>query len=386
MHTNSMLTQGRDATAQFKAVQDGVAFDWRKHHANSGLTAARLPRTRGVAFDAAGSSGFAFLQSSLEKINPKLVDPLQESWHERDMPVIIGGGYPEFTVAWASNYGSPGTGIQGFQGTNNSDVAIAQADVEKGTWPTVIWSQGFTISFFDMERYKTAERSGNQPPFTFQQLYTDSVKTVWVKDLDNMAYFGYLGWYGLCNNPNVPVSVAINGASTHTQWATKTFTEILNDINFGFLQTVANSGYNITRGCADTVLLPFTQFNLLSQPATIGGVGYNSALDYIRKNCAATQYFGGNANRIKIEPLPNPFISGQGITNTSAQNAVGNGLDRAVFYRNDPECVNMPIPTPMAPVITQPSGKGPGYTTYFGGCIGVPQWLRTTTIAYLDGI
>jgi hypothetical protein len=381
-----MLTSGRDASVSSEAIKDGTAFDWRKHNADSGITHAGLTRTRGTAFDAAGSSGWAFLQSSLERINPKLVDPLQETWHERDMPVLLGGGYPEFNVAWASNYGSSGTGIQGFQGTNNTDVAIAQADLEKGTWPTVIWAQGFTISFFDMERFKTAERGGNQPPFTPQKLYEDSVKTVWVKDLDNMAYFGYLGWYGLCNNPNTSATVVVNGASGHTQWATKTFEEILNDINFGVLQTVANSGYNITRGCADTLLLPFTQFNLLTHPVTIGGVGYDSALTYIRRNSAAAQYFGGNTERFKIEPLPNPFISGQGITNTAVQNAVGNGLDRAVFYRNDPECVNMPIPTPMEPAMTVPSGKGPGYTTYFGGCIGVPVFLRTTTMAYLDGV
>ena len=387
MHRNSMLTSGREATAQFEAVKSGVAFDWSRHNDASGITSARLSRTRGTAFDAAGSSGWAFLQSSLELINPKLVDPLQEAYHERDMPVKLGGGYPEYNVAWASNYGSPGTGIQGFQGTNNTDVAIAQADVEKGTWPTVIWSQGFNISFFDMQRYKTAERAGNQPPFTFQQLYEASVKTIWVKDLDNMAYFGYLGWYGLCNNPNVSATVAVNGASGKTTWASKTANEILNDINFGVLQTVANSGYNITRGCADTLLLPFTQFNLLTNTMAVGTA--NSAisiLEYVRRNCVAAAYFGGNINRFKIEPLPNPFISGQGITNTAAQNAQGNGLDRAVFYRNDPECVNMPIPTPMEPAMTIPSGKGPGYTTYFGGCIGVPVWLRSNTAAYIDGI
>lgn len=384
MHRNSMLTSGRQASATFEMVKNGTAFDWAKHNNESGLTSATRSRTQGTALDAAGSSGWAFLQSSLELINPKLVDPLQQAWHERDMPVKLGGGYPEFNVAWASNYGSPGTGIQGFQGTNTTDVAIAQADVEKGTWPTVIWAQGFNISYFDMQKYKTAERAGNQPPFTFQKLYEDSVKTVWVKDLDNMAYFGYLGWYGLCNNPNVSATVVINGAAGSTLWSKKTPTEWLNDVNFGILQTVVNSGYNITRGCADTLLLPFTQFNLLSQPMTIGGVGYDSAITYIRKNCAAAQYFGGNAERFKIEPLPNPFISGQGITNTAAQNTQGNGLDRAVFYRNDRECVEMPIPTPMEPAMTVPSGMG--YKTYFGGCIGVPTFLRTTTMAYLDGI
>jgi hypothetical protein len=357
------------------------AFDWSRHNQNR----PAVPQTRGRAFDATGSSGYAFLQSALELIEPKLVEPMQAVTHQRDLPIKLGGGFPEQLVAWASNYASSGGGFYGLQGTDNTDIPIAQADVAKGVWPTFNWSQGFTISYVDLERMRFAKANGNQPPFTLQQLYEKSVRTVWNKALDQLAYLGYLSNPGLINNSNVPASVVVNGAAGHTTWATKTATEILNDINFGINQTVANSGYDVENGAADSLLIPYTQFAYLSQPMSIGGVGYDSAISYIRRNCVAAQYFG-NAERFKIFPLPNPFISGQGIGNTNAQNAAGNGLDRAVFYRNDEESIVLKIPTVMEPAMTIPTERGPGYSTFFVGCIGALMTLRATTISYLDGV
>lgn len=158
MHRNTLLS-GRDATRGFDAIKQ---FDWTEHHMQSGIAM----RQRGIATDAAGSSGFAFLQSSLELINPRLVEPMQAVYHERDLPMKLGGGYPEFTVAWASNYASTGGGFYGLMGTNNNDVPIAQADVEKGSWPTFNWNQGFFISYTDLKRLEFAKKNGNQPPFT----------------------------------------------------------------------------------------------------------------------------------------------------------------------------------------------------------------------------
>ena len=45
----------------------------------------------GRAFDAAGSSGFNFLQSQLENVDTDLVKPLQAVTHPRDIPVELGG-------------------------------------------------------------------------------------------------------------------------------------------------------------------------------------------------------------------------------------------------------------------------------------------------------
>jgi hypothetical protein len=362
-------------------------FDWSRHNQNSPVSGmnGRMGRARGQAFDAAGSSGFAFLQSALELIEPQLVDPLQQSTHARDLPIKLGGGFPQQLVAWASNYASSGGGFFGLQGTANTDIPIAQADIEKGVWPTYDWTQGFTVSYVDLQRMKFAAAGGNAPPFTLQQLYEESVKTVWEKALDQVAYFGFLGQCGLVNNPLVPATVAANGGAG-TTWASKTPTQILTDFNFAINQTVENSGFNIERGAADICLLPYNQFAALSQPMTVGGVAAAiSTIDYIRENCVAAQYFG-TKERFKILPLPTPWIGGQGIGNTAAQNSQGNGTDRAIFYRKDERDIVLKIPTVMEPAMTIPTEKGPGYSTFFVGCIGAVMFKRTTTVAYLDGV
>lgn len=365
-----------------------AGFDWHRHHSASHMM---RPGSMGRAFDSArgtdsaASSSYAFLQSALELIEPKLVEPLQAVTHQRDLPIKLGGGFPEQLVAWATNYASSGGGVFGLQGTNNTDIAIAQADVQKGVWPTFNWAQGFTVSYVDLERMKFAKSHGNEPPFTLQELYEGSVKTVWNKALDQVAYFGFQGYPGLVNNTSVVAAVAPNGAGGKTTWVSKTGQEILDDVNMGINLTVQSSGYDIDNGCADSMLVPYTQFAYMTRPITIGGVGYDSVLAYIKKNCVAAQYFG-DPDRFKIFPLPNPFISGQGIGNTNGQNVQGNGLDRAIFYRNREESVVLKIPTVMEPAMTIPTDKGPGYSTFFVGCIGSVMFKRPTTFAYIDGV
>lgn len=373
-------------------INDGRAFDWAKTEiAGMSWQSKRqqlqleLSRTRGsgraadgIAFDAAGSSGLAFLQSALELIDPKLVEPLQAVTHPRDMPIQFGGGYPTNTVAWASNYGSSGPGPLGLQGTNNTDVPMAQADVEKGSWPTFIWSQGFNVAHADIQRMKFQELNGNTPPTSLQTLYEKSIRTNWNKDLDYVSYVGFQGNPGLVNNPDVPQVVVPGGT-----WAGKSPQAILADFNFAINAIVENSGYAAEEACPDAVLLPYPQFAALSQPMAIGGVGYDSTLTYIKRNCVAASIFG--KDRLQINSLPNPWVAGQGIGNTvSGPN--GNGLDRGVFYRKDEDNIVLRVPTVMTPIMTIPTTKGPGYATFFQGVVGSVMFLRTQTVIYLDGV
>lgn len=330
-------------------------------------------RLRGQAFDAAGASGFAFLQSQLELIDPNLVQPLQATTHARDITVKNGGGFPEYISAWASNYGSSGGQFYGLQGTNNTEIPQAQVDIQKALWPTFIWSSGFTITYVDLKRMEFAQRTGQPAPFSLQNLYEKSVNTIWGKALDYVTYTGFLGNAGLINNPNVPATVAVNGGSG-TTWATKTPSQILTDVNFGINQTVFNSGYDIVEGAADTLLIPYSQFAALTLPMTVGGTPVAmSTIEYIKKNCVLAAY----GKELNIFPLPNPWISGTGLGAT----------DRGVFYRNDEECCVLHVPTPKEKAMTVPTTRdGGAYETMFVGNMSCVVFKRTTTMQYLDGI
>jgi len=117
-----------------------------------------MPR-RAQAFDAAGASGYAFLQGQLELIDTDLVRPLQAVTHARDIQVEVGGGFPEFVSAFASQYATTGTQFYGLQGTNNTEIPEAQADIQKGFWRTYIWAMGMTITWVDLKRMEFAMRT-----------------------------------------------------------------------------------------------------------------------------------------------------------------------------------------------------------------------------------
>ena len=341
---------------------------------------------RARAFDAAGAAGFAFLQSQLELIDTDLVRPLQAVTHKRDIAVEVGGGYPEFISAFASNYGSTGTGSYGLQGTNNTDIPEAQADIQKGLWRTYVWQMGMTITWVDLRRMETALRTGQAPPFSLQELYQESVETTWGKALDFVVYAGFLGDAGLINNPNIYESIAPAGASGSTTWAKKTPQEILADINFSLNQTVENSGYSAEEGMADRLLIPYTQFAALTQPMAIGGAPVAvSTIEYVEKNCVAAHH----GIDFKINFLPNPWISGTGSGNTAPPGnpTGGNGLDRAFFYKNSKKSLLLKIPQPMVMALTAPTTRaGAAYETVFSGCISQVMYKRATTAYYLDGI
>lgn len=348
-----------------------------KHKNTSGRGFDGTPRGRGGsrAFDAAGSNGFAFLQSQLELIDTDLVRPLQAVTHKRDIAVEVGGGFPEFISAFASNYATTGTQYFGLQGTNNTEIPEAQADIQKGIWRTYIWAMGITITWVDLRRMEFALRTGQAPPFSLQELYEESVATNWGKALDYVVYQGFLGDPGLINNPNVyEYTVPATGAGNSTTWASKTPQQILTDVNTALNQTVENSGYDSQEGMADRLLIPYAQFAQLTQPMVIGGAPVAmSTIEYIEKECVAAHH----GVPFKINFLPNPWISGKGAGDT----------DRAVFYKNSKKSLYLKVPQPMMQALTVPTTRAGGaYETMYAGCISQVIWKRTQTAVYADGI
>lgn len=328
---------------------------------------------RGQAFDAAGASGQAFLTSMLELIDTDVVTPLQETTHGRDLPIKTGGGAAEFTSAFAVSYSGTGSGLRGLQGTASTDIPEAQVDSQKGTWPVFPWASSITLKWYELERMKLARDMGLPTQISLQEMFEESVSTIWAKDCDLMAYRGFQNNPGLVNNPNVPSAVVNTGAGGKTPWAFKTGSEMLTDINFALNQTIANSGYNSKSGCADSLLLPYPQWSLMTAPITIGGVGYDSIRSYVERNCIAAQL----GLKFSINPLPNAWVAGAGLA----------GLDRGVAYRNDPKSLVFRIPMPMrkGPVIAT-SKDGGAWQTIYQGALGVVNYKRTTTQFYLDGI
>jgi hypothetical protein len=323
------------------------------------------------AFDAASGSGLAFLESQLELPDVDLVTPLAAVTHPRDMIIKTGGGFVEFTSAWASDYATSGGNQYGLQGTENTNVAMVQANVIKGTWPAFNWAASFFLTYIDLQRLIDAKRYGIPAPYSLQQLLDDGVKLIWGKALDRLTYLGWMGQPGLVNNnAGVTAAYAATGAAGSRLWSRKTTTEILNDVNASLLVTQESSGYDVA-GLADTILVDYDKWSILNQPMTIGG--FNSVLEYVLANNVAKR----QGVDLEILPLPNPWISTQGTGGTS----------RMITYKKVDKSLYLKIPQPMQKIMTVPTvSKGGGYETLFNGCLGVVQWLRPTTATYTDGI
>lgn len=325
----------------------------------------------GQAFDAASASGMAFLNAQLELANPNLIKPLTSMTHPRDISVKFGGGFLEFLTAYAPSYASTGGGQFGLQGTSNTDIALVQAEVNKGVWHAWNWASAFVVTYIDLKKLENAKKLGQAPPFSIQQLLEDGTQLVWNKAMERVTYLGWLGQPGIINNPNVTSSLApATGAGGLRTWASKTPVQIQQDVNFGLTQTIQQSQYSL-EGMADTMLIPWTEYYLLMQPMTTGG--FSSVLEFLLANNIARQ----NGIDFKILPLANPWISGQGAGAT----------DRAVFYRNSEEHLLLRAPQPIQKAMTVPTTRSGGaYETIYNGCIGQVQWYRTQAAYYLDNI
>lgn len=325
----------------------------------------------GQAFDAASGSGMAFLNSQLEYADPDLVKPLTSMTHPRDITVKFGGGFVEFLSAYSSDYGTTGGNQYGLQGTSNTDIASVQTTINKGIWKAWNWAASIVVTYIDLKKLEAAKRYGQPAPFSLVQLLEDGVQLVWNKAMERVTYLGWLGQPGIINNPNVTSSLApATGSGSSRTWASKTPVQIQTDVNFGLNQTIQQSAYSLD-GMADTMLVSWTEYQLLMQPMTTGG--FSSVLEFLLNNNIARQ----NGIDFKIFPLANDWITGQGAGTT----------ERAVFYRNNDKTVLLRAPQPVTKAVTVATTQAGGaWESIYNGCIGQVQWLRTQPAYYLDGI
>jgi hypothetical protein len=332
----------------------------------------QMPGGNGRAFDAASASGLAFLTGELELIDTELVKPLQSVTHGRDLDIDVGGGFPELISAYAVDYRSVGTSQYGLISNDTTEAAEVQANITKGLYSVHLFGYNMTISMIDLEKLEFAKRVGQPAPFSLQAIYDDAIASLWAKALDYDAYLGFRGLPGLVNNPAVPETVVPNGAANHPGWATKTPTEILNDIVYLINAVASNAGYDETFGLPNRLLIPWTEFGRLLQPMTLNGIGFNSILDYLEQQ-VGQKY----AIDFKINKLPNDWIATQGASSS----------ERCVLYRKDKSAVYLKIPQPVKKMLTVPAAIGAGaYITTFAGCVSQVIWKRTQTAIYGDGL
>lgn len=123
-------------------------------------------------------------------------------------------------------------------------------------------------------------------------------------NMNNIAFYGYnesgARVYGLLNDPNLPAYTTLgNGAAGTSEWNTKTFNEIVADINSMFSALRVRTGNNFKPERDNSVLV--LGVSVMGALQTVNPLGGISVWDWLRKtypNCrveSAVQFDGANA-------------------------------------------------------------------------------------------
>jgi hypothetical protein len=314
---------------------------------------------------AATSSALVYLQSELEKADRRVLEPLAAVTWPRDIFTDIGGGWMDYSSNFFADYGNSDTVTLGLTGTETTEISRVQVNINKEVYPLHNWQVVSDVKIIDLLKLKGAGRS-------LDDLYAKAVALKYNKTVDRIVYLGVPatlatpGSTGLLNNILVTTAAAATGASGGTAWNTKTPQEILTDINAAIINTVTASGYDVS-GMADTILIPWPNFNYLLQPVTLAGSV--SILEYVKANNVA------KAHGIELKIFPVGWAS-----------SAYAGSNIMVAYRNDKDRVRFDITVPVQRGVTVPSVTHASYDTLWQAQIGVVKALYPTSLYYTTGI
>lgn len=304
----------------------------------------------------------AFLISELERLDPKLHEPLVVVTWGRDIDlrsdVTIADEVSSFTNSTFASPGGMEPGGKAWIGKSVNAITGIALDIGKTAQPLHLWGMELSYTLPELAMAAKLGRPIDQMKFNAMQLK-------YQMDIDEQVYIGdaKLGAYGLLNNPNVavvPVGTGVGG----TTWAVKTPNEILADVNLIINSAWAAAGYAVA---PTHMLLPPIAFSRLVANL-ISTAGSQSILNYLRDNSLSNTI---NGTPLIIAPVK--WLAGRGV----------GGLDRAIVYSKSEDRVRFPLtPLNRTPIEYRSLYQ---MTTYWGR-IGQVEFVYPETAAFLDGI
>ena len=236
----------------------------------------------GALTDAAIASGQTFLQGELEKLDPKVREPLTSVTWPRDIVVKTGGGWgTDYTSNFFVDYATAGANEYGLIAGATTTLPVIQGNVTKDVFAVNTFGYTVKVNFLDAQRLQQVGRS-------LEDILQKGLRLNYDKMLDKLVYTGMerLGQTGLLNNANIyQAPVALNAGGTSRKWRDKTPTEILDDVNTALNLTWAQSEYDIT-GMANHILIPPDDFNYING-TLVSAAGTQSILSYLLANNSA---------------------------------------------------------------------------------------------------
>ena len=317
-----------------------------------------------MTFDAAtvDSTG-AFLISELERLDPRLHEPLVVTTWGRDIDlrtdVTVADELSSFTNSTFASSGGIEPGGKAWIGKDTNAITGVALDIGKTAQPLHLWGMELAYTLPELATAAKLGRPIDQQKFNAMQLKHGM-------DTDEMVYIGdaKLGAFGLTNFPGISTTTAPNGASASPLWSSKTPAEILADVNGLINATWLAAAYAVA---PTHMLMPPVAFSRLVS-AVVSTAGSVSILKFLSENSLSNTV---NGRPLIIQPLK--WLTGRG----------AGGSDRIIVYTKNEDRVRYP----MTALQRTPLEYRSLYqmTTYWGrlGQIEVPF---PECIGYYDGI
>lgn len=306
----------------------------------------------------------AFLVGELEKIDPKLLEPLTSFTYSRDITIKPGGGWVQYASTVDVDYATTGGNEYGIQAPSSTEISRVQANLNKDLYTVHTFMQAYSVGFVNNALVQQTGRA-------LEDIFDKGIKLSYNKALDKATYLGFssYGTYGLLNKSNVSRYTVDNvGTGSTTTWATKTADQILADFNT-LINTVWASGEYSVDALINHILLPPAKFGYIAT-RKVSDAGNLSILDYVLQNNLASK----QGVELKVFPCRQCIGIGTGTT------------DRMVGYVDDESKLNIDATVPLSRVLTAPNISNGSIDSIYAGQFSEVKVQYTQTIAYADGI
>lgn len=309
------------------------------------------------------SGGMAFLEGQLEKIDPKLREPLKSIWWPRDIVAKTGGGFVEYTSSFNVSYATTGGNQNGIISGSTNNIPVMQADIDKDLYKVFTWAHTLRVPYVNQQKLQQIGRN-------LEEMLNTGLKLEHDKTLDINVYEGFpdYGTYGLINHPSIQTVMASENVGSKTEWKYKAPDELLADVNKIMIDTWEASGYDLS-GMANHILIPPEQYAHIVRQK-VSEAADKSVLKFLLENNIGKE----QGRDLFIGPLP--MLKGAGT----------GGSDRMIGYANDEDMVRFSITSPLSRTMVQPSVEQLSYLSAFVAQFGQVEFLYYTPVEYMDGI
>lgn len=303
-----------------------------------------------------------YLVHELEKLDPKVHEPLVSFTWGRDVPlrsdVTIGDEISSFVRDYFASPGTESADDLHFISTDTTQISLVQQSLEKTPNPLFPWAIGCAYSVFDLVRSQTAGRP-------LDQSQTNKAQKIYNLEADQIAYIGNArrNMSGLLNHSDVTVYPASTKTGGGTAWGVNTpAAEILGDINTILLKTTESANEVVS---PRKILMPLENYSMLVSRRVGGdGDGSKSLLTFVLEN------------NLSGPSLEIDFVKW-------AKGAGAAGVNRMIAYTPEEDFLRIPI----TPTLRTPIQQLDLWFRFVYYCVmGGLEVVYPETIGYMDGI